>query len=55
MSSLYPASAVKDLIAVGKDDALALGAPGSLTYKDLRQLVQRTVESLNAMEIGRND
>jgi len=57
MSSHYPASIIKDLIAAGKDDALALGAPERppLTYKDLRQLVQRTVESLNAMGIGRND
>jgi len=57
MSSHYPASTIKDLIAAGKDDALALGAPErpALTYKDLRQLVQRTVESLNAMGIGRND
>src|ERR1019366_146922 len=51
VSSLYPASTIKDLIAAVKDDAVALGAPErqSLTYKDLRQLVQRTVESLNAM------
>ena len=57
MSSHYPASTIKELIAAGKDDALALGAPErpALTYKDLRELVQRTVESLNAMGIGRND
>jgi acyl-CoA synthetase (AMP-forming)/AMP-acid ligase II len=57
VSSHYPASTIKDLIAAGKDDAAALGAPGrpALTYKDLRQLVQRTVESLNGMGIGRND
>jgi oxalate---CoA ligase len=57
MSSLYPSSTIKELIGAGKDDDLALGAPErpALTYKDLRDLVQRTVKSLNAMGIGRND
>jgi oxalate---CoA ligase len=57
VSSLYPASTIKDLIVAGKDDADVLGAPErpARTYKDLRELVQRTVESLNAMGNGRND
>ena len=43
--------------ATGEPDAVAIAAPGRrpLTYDALRDRVQRTVETLNAMGIGRND
>ena len=45
------------LLAAGKDDAMALGAPGGkpLTYGALRVHVERTVRRLNELGIGRND
>jgi acyl-CoA synthetase (AMP-forming)/AMP-acid ligase II len=45
------------LIAAGADDATALVAPGEapLTFRALREHVQATVASYNAMGIGRND
>ena len=45
------------LLERGKDDAVAIGAPGRepLTYADLRRHVAETVESLNRLGIGRND
>jgi oxalate---CoA ligase len=45
------------LLATAKDDAVAIAAPsrGPLTYAALRELVQRTLISLNAQGIGRND
>jgi oxalate---CoA ligase len=48
---------LKPLLAAGADDAPALGAPGrpALSFGGLRALIQRTVASLNAAGIGRND
>jgi acyl-CoA synthetase (AMP-forming)/AMP-acid ligase II len=49
--------ALKPLLAVGADDAPALGAPGrrALAFGELRALIARTLASLNAAGIGRND
>jgi acyl-CoA synthetase (AMP-forming)/AMP-acid ligase II len=57
MSSIYKASTIGHLIAAGQDAAPAIGAPErtALTHQGLRQLVQRTVQDLNRMGIGRND
>src|ERR1700761_2065844 len=57
MSIVYPASIIGGLIQAGYNDAPAIGAPGRpvLTYKDLRDLAQRTIVDLNRMGIGRND
>lgn len=57
MSSIYRADTIPELIKQGHDEAPAIGAPErpSLTHKNLRELVDRTVKSLNAMGIGRND
>ena len=57
MSSLYPTSTIKDLIAAGRDGDPAIGAPQrtAMTHKGLRDLAARTVASLNAMGIGRGD
>src|SRR5580698_367942 len=57
MSSIYRADTVWELLRHGHDEAPALGAPErpSLTHKSLRELATRTVQSLNAMGIGRND
>jgi acyl-CoA synthetase (AMP-forming)/AMP-acid ligase II len=57
MSSHYPASTIKDLLAKGRDDDPAIDAPERdfLSHGGLRELTQRTVAALNAMGIGRND
>ena len=57
MSSLYPASTIKDLIQKGGGEDVAIGAPErpSLTHKGLRDLAARTVAALNTFGIGRND
>ena len=49
--------ALKPLLAAGADDAPALGAPGrqALSFGGLRALIARTVATLNAAGIGRND
>ncbi|MFN9744276.1 MAG: acyl--CoA ligase [Betaproteobacteria bacterium] len=49
--------ALKPLLAVGADDAPALGAPGrrALSFGELRALIGRTLASLNGAGIGRND
>jgi acyl-CoA synthetase (AMP-forming)/AMP-acid ligase II len=49
--------ALKPLLAVGTDTAPALGAPGrrALSFGELRALIDRTVATLNAGGIGRND
>ncbi|TRZ92856.1 MAG: AMP-dependent synthetase [Rhodocyclaceae bacterium] len=46
-----------ELLSVGADEAPVIGAPGTpdLRYRDLRSLIIRTVASLNAYGIGRND
>lgn len=46
------------LLERGRDDAIAISAPGGtrpLTYRDLRALALQTVESLNALGIGAED
>jgi acyl-CoA synthetase (AMP-forming)/AMP-acid ligase II len=50
-------STVSELLAAGRDDAAAIGAPERepLTYAGLRRHVGVTVEALNARGIGRND
>jgi acyl-CoA synthetase (AMP-forming)/AMP-acid ligase II len=51
------ATTVSELLAAGRDDATAIGAPDRepLDYADLRIHVRSTVEALNARGIGRND
>src|SRR5271155_5832354 len=53
----YPADTVIQLIARGAANDPAIGTPGRapLTHGGLRVLAKRTVESLNAMGIGRGD
>ena len=48
---------LKELLAQGADDAVAIGAPERepLNYAGLRRLAAATVQSLNALGIGRND
>src|SRR5438105_2611243 len=49
---------IADLLQRGADDAMAIGAPEGirpLRYGELRALVQRTTQDLNALGIGRND
>jgi acyl-CoA synthetase (AMP-forming)/AMP-acid ligase II len=57
MSSIYRADTIWELLRHGVDEAPAIGAPErpSLSHKNLRELAGRTVQSLNAMGIGRND
>ncbi len=51
------ASTVSELLAAGRDDAIAIGAPDRepLTYAGLRDHVNDTVAALNARGLGRND
>jgi oxalate---CoA ligase len=48
---------LKTLLAAGADTAPAIAAPGrtTLTHGGLRTLVDRSLASLNAMGVGRND
>ena len=57
MSSLYRAVTLTALLEAGRDGSPAIGAPErqALTHGELRALCARTVKSLNAMGIGRND
>jgi acyl-CoA synthetase (AMP-forming)/AMP-acid ligase II len=57
MSSIYHASTIGALLEAGGDDAPAIGAPDrdALPHGELRALCKRTVDSLNAMSIGRGD
>ena len=50
-------STISQLLATAKDDAIAISAPGraSLTYKGLRQHVDKTIRALNRHGIERND
>jgi len=50
-------STIRQLLAAGQDDAIAISAPGraSLTYKGLREHVEETVSALNGQGITRND
>jgi oxalate---CoA ligase len=45
------------MLATAKDDAVAISAPGRppLTYAALRHLIDRSLATLNAQGIGRND
>ena len=55
--TVYLCDTVFDLLAAGRDHDHAIGAPDRpwLTYQGLRALAQRTIASLNAMGIGRQD
>ena len=57
MSSIYRADTISALIESGQDHAPAIGAPKrpAQTFSELRGLARRTIASLNAMGIGRND
>ncbi len=48
---------LKELLSTGADVALAIGAPSrqALTHGALRDLVARTVATLNSFGVGRND
>ena len=50
-------STIKELISGGRGDAIAIAAPdrSPLTYKALREHVEKTVFALNGYGIGRND
>jgi acyl-CoA synthetase (AMP-forming)/AMP-acid ligase II len=50
-------STLIDLLKAGTPDCAALAAPGrpALTFEGLRALAGRTINSLNALGIGRND
>ncbi len=51
-------TSVASLLARGREDAIALSAPGPsrpLRYRDLRAMARRTAETLNSVGIGRND
>lgn len=50
-------STIRELLATGRDDAIAIAAPDQapLTYKGLREHVDRTIRALNRHGIGRND
>ncbi len=51
------ASRLSELLAAGRDEAFAIGAPGreALTYAGLRRHVEDTVAVLNQRGLGRND
>jgi acyl-CoA synthetase (AMP-forming)/AMP-acid ligase II len=51
------ASTIRDLLAKGEGDAVAIAAPAAapLTYRSLREQVDETVFALNAVGIGRGD
>ena len=51
------ATTIREILAAGADEAVALTAPGgvALTHAGLRNLLSETVAALNAMGIGRND
>jgi acyl-CoA synthetase (AMP-forming)/AMP-acid ligase II len=51
------AATIRDLLASGDDDAVAIAAPsaGPLTYQGLREQVDETVSALNAVGVGRGD
>ncbi len=48
---------LKDLLAAGTDESPALSAPGRLplSHGALRALIERTLATLNGLDIGRND
>ncbi len=50
-------STISQLLTTGRDDDIAIAAPdrAPLTYRDLRENVDKTVSALNRSGIGRND
>jgi acyl-CoA synthetase (AMP-forming)/AMP-acid ligase II len=50
-------STISQLLKAGRDDAVAMSAPGRsvLTYAALREHVDKTIRALNGQGIGRND
>src|ERR1700677_3969632 len=48
---------IRDLLAKGADDAMAIAAPSAdpLNYRGLREQVDETIAALNAIGIGRGD
>ena len=50
-------STLKDLLARGADDAIALSAPGRapLSWRELRAQIEATLATLNGLGIGRNE
>ena len=48
---------LKELLAAGADDAIAISAPGraALTHGGLRRHIDETIGTLNRFGIGRND
>ncbi|MEC9206553.1 MAG: AMP-binding protein, partial [Pseudomonadota bacterium] len=48
---------IRDLLAIGKNDATAIGAPKRTgqNYAVLRELADTTVARLNELGVGRND
>jgi len=57
MPNIYRASTISALLQAGRDSASAIGAPwrDAMSHRELRDLCERTVTSLNTMGIGRND
>jgi acyl-CoA synthetase (AMP-forming)/AMP-acid ligase II len=57
MSQTYPADTIANLLAHGRAEAPAIGAPGRpwLSYDALRRLAVRTVAQLHDVGIGRSD
>src|SRR5690242_9549624 len=56
--SLSEPTSIATLLDAGAENAAAIGAPEGappLRYGELRGLVRRTVETLNALGVGRND
>ena len=51
------ANTIRDIIATGEADAVAVAAPGrrALSYRALADQVEQTVYGMNARGIGRND
>lgn len=54
---MMTASTLSELLKIGADTDIALGAPGrpGLTYEGLRDLTAKTIARLNELGIGRND
>ena len=48
---------IRDLLASGADDAIAITTPSAapLTYRGLREQVDATIAQLNAIGVGRDD
>lgn len=57
MNQMSEVSTISQLLEAGRDDAVAISAPGrsALTYAALRGHVDATIRALNSEGIGRND